>query len=264
MILDEDLKFLIPLIKDTPKCYWIWNHRKWLLRKVDEMLPVEHAKKFWEGELALDSKMLSYDARNFHGWSYRREIAAALTECSKHESEPHSVVEAEFAYTTKMVKANLSNFSAWHNRSRMLSPLLDARKADGRARREFLKEELDFIISALYTDPADQSLWFYHQCLTELIARPDSKLGNIVPDMDQTERAEHIDAQLVILKDMLEDADDCKWIYQSLIEYQSLRQSLGNEQGATSDELRAWLGRLRELDPLRKARWDDLAKSLCI
>lgn len=212
----------------------------------------------------LDSKMLSYDARNFHGWSYRREIAAALADCSQLTNDPQSVTETEFAYTTKMIKSNLSNFSAWHNRSKLLCPLLDGRKADGQARRQFLNEELEFITSALYTDPADQSLWFYHRCLTDLVAKPDSILGNIVPEMDVSERLALINAQLDMLTDMLDDADDCKWIYQSLIDYHLLRSQLDGQPAAGVEELHTWLARLKELDPLRRARWDDLAKSLSV
>lgn len=54
--------------------------------------------------------------------------------------EGTSAVETEFAYTTKMINADLSNFSAWHNRSKLIPRLLDERKADDEARRNFLDD----------------------------------------------------------------------------------------------------------------------------
>ncbi|CAD0084165.1 unnamed protein product, partial [Aureobasidium vineae] len=274
LLIREDLAFLLPLLKQFPKCYWVWNHRAWLLQQASKYLPVTSAKRLWQEEMALVSKMLSYDSRNFHGWSYRREVVKSIEHLSTLEQEDksqtdeankpgESMTESEFAYTTKMIKTNLSNFSAWHNRLQLIPKLLKERDADVAARKKLLDDEFELIITALYTDPYDQSLWFYHNYLmTNLSPKTSSEL-RIVPDMTNQDRIEYFDTQFDLLKDMLEDTKDCKWIYLALVTYtpEYLEIDAGNKK-ITILELTAWLDQLEQLDPLRKGRWVDLRKSL--
>jgi geranylgeranyl transferase type-2 subunit alpha len=118
-IIHLDLQFIFPLQLTYPKCYWIWNHRMWLLDSATTLLPTPTSTTLWTDELTLVSKMLTRDSRNFHGWGYRRTVVHNL------ESLTHtSMTRSEFEYTTKMIKTNLSNFSAWHNRTQLISRLL--------------------------------------------------------------------------------------------------------------------------------------------
>lgn len=138
-LISDDLDFLFPLLRKFPKCYWIWSYRLWILGEATRLLPPSEARAYWQRELGLASKMLNLDNRNFHGWGYRR-IAVEALESEKLSSEGKSgnLTEDEFAYTTKMIESNLSNFSAWHNRSKIIVKLLNERKADNGARKEFL------------------------------------------------------------------------------------------------------------------------------
>ena len=138
-LISNDLDFLFPLLRKFPKCYWLWNYRLWLLKESSKFLPTVDARRFWEEDLGLASKMLSMDSRNFLGWGYRRIVVAALESSALNaDGAIHSMAEEEFNYTTKMIESNLSNFSAWHNRSKLISRLLDERNADGGMRRSFL------------------------------------------------------------------------------------------------------------------------------
>ncbi|GAB7337108.1 hypothetical protein MBLNU457_g2506t2 [Dothideomycetes sp. NU457] len=275
LLLKEELAFLTPLQRQWPKCYWIWNHRAWLLQQASEHLPTSASTELWKQELGLVSKMLSYDSRNFHAWQYRREVVASLetlsqqlaaaTEGSEGQSEktPASMVEQEFEYTTKMIKTNLSNFSAWHNRSNLIPRLLAERYATSQQRRELLDQELEFIMQALYTDPYDQSLWFYHQYLMATISPTCPEKAKIVTDVTNKDREEYLETQIDMVKDMLDGTDDCKWIYQGLLTLaeQYLEVEAGNK-AVTTKEMTEWLDKLEELDPLRKGRWIDLRKKL--
>ena len=282
LLIKEDLAFLIPLLRQFPKCYWIWNHRAWLLQQASERLPTSSAKALWQAEMGLVGKMLSYDSRNFHGWSYRRKVVSSLehlrlqelkdgkdtTEAQQNEEELHSkasMTEDEYAYTTKMIKTNLSNFSAWHNRSQLIPRLLNERQADSTARRQLLDEEFDLIIQALFTDPYDQSLWFYHQYLMTTLSPACPTASLIVQDLTNLDRLEYLDTQIDLLKDMLEGSEDCKWIYQALLTYSAMYFDIeaGNKKVSTI-EMRAWLEELEKLDPLRQGRWQDWRKSLCL
>ena len=63
LLVPEDLQSLIPLLKQFPKCYWIWNQRSWLLGTATKHLSAQSAVELWQGELSLVSKMLSLDSR---------------------------------------------------------------------------------------------------------------------------------------------------------------------------------------------------------
>lgn len=138
-LISNDLDFLLPLLRQYPKCYWIWKYRQWLLDEATSLLPVSDARGYWQRELGLVGKMLSLDSRNFHGWGYRRKVITALENprlCQNGEGT--SMTEEESQYTTKKIESNLSNFSAWHARSKLIPQLLDERKADEGTRKDFL------------------------------------------------------------------------------------------------------------------------------
>lgn len=146
-LITSDLQFLVPLLRKYPKCYWIWNHRLWLLQQSTARLPIAASRRLWQQELGLVSKMLTLDSRNFHGWGYRRTVIAALESGGPDQGKPgtpdaagRSRVEDEFNYTTKMIETNLSNFSAWHSRSKLIPRLLDERQADMATRKQFLDD----------------------------------------------------------------------------------------------------------------------------
>lgn len=135
----DDLRFLLPLLRKFPKCYWIWNYRFWLLAEATRLLPPSVVYQLWQKELGLVGKMLTLDSRNFHGWGYRRQVVSALEELSVATgSASPSMTENEFAYTTKMIESNLSNFSAWHRRSKLIPRLLSERNTSHAERRDFL------------------------------------------------------------------------------------------------------------------------------
>lgn len=254
----NDLTFVVPLLKKWPKCYWIWDHRIWLLHQASARLEVAVARQLWQDELLLCSMMLVRDNRNFHGWGYRRLVVEQLESPMLNGK---SMVEDEFAYTTKMVHAHLSNFSAWHNRSKLIPRLLNERKAGDLERRRLLDEEFDMMRNALWTDASDQSLWFYHHWLMITLLEPSV---SILPNFTTEQRLDYAAAQIDDLKEMLDGAEDPKWIYNALIEYTlaicglSQRPPNGDERRDTN----IWLSELRKLDPKRKGRWDDRQISL--
>ena len=148
-LIESDLRFVIPMLRKFPKCYWIWNHRLWLLQQATQRLPVHVARDLWQAELGLVGKMLALDNRNFLCWGYRRHVVEQLespilgiatTDTRDGKPAGMSMVEEEFHYTTKMIQSNLSNFSAWHYRSKLAPRLLAEREADANARRAFLDD----------------------------------------------------------------------------------------------------------------------------
>ena len=268
-ILQAELAFTVPLLTRFPKCYWIWNYRRWVLAEFLRRA-VPTARAVWEAELGLASKMLSKDQRNFHGWGYRRAVVAELESPSLGG---RSMAEEELAYTKRMIMNNFSNFSAWHARSVLVPRVLDERDADDAARATMLAEELAFIRGCLDTGPWDQGLWFYHRFLvSQLIvghgggdSRSPGPAPRLAPALTADQRATYLRHEIGEIKDLLVDFPNMKWIYLSLLEYTTALKQLEQREGydgGDAHDLRAWLTELRTLDPLRSGRWDDLEREL--
>lgn len=147
-ILDEELRVAESALRQNVKSYGAWYHRKWILSK-------RHSST--DHELRLLGKFQKLDARNFHAWNYRRFVAGLM----------NIPEEKELKYTTDMIDTNFSNYSAWHNRSALLAKLLN-KKAEGYFPVEkVLNDEYELVHQAIFTDPDDQSGWFYHLWLLD-------------------------------------------------------------------------------------------------
>ncbi|KAL4738308.1 hypothetical protein BDV11DRAFT_138539 [Aspergillus similis] len=262
-LIQTDLQFLIPLLRSFPKCYWIWNYRLWLLDEAKRLLPKAIARKVWQQELALVGKMLNLDSRNFHGWGYRRFVVETLESLFSGEENEKSLAESEFEYAKKMIGTNLSNFSAWHYRTKLIQRLLSEKSASDEERKQILDDELELIHRAL-CDPYDQSLWFYHQNLM-CIFDPAKSSQTMAPNLSKTERLNYIRREIEKIQEMLDGAEDCKYLYQALIDCTLLAARV---EGTTLNEdektqILGWLSELKKLDPLRAGRWLELEQSLC-
>jgi geranylgeranyl transferase type-2 subunit alpha len=131
------------LLKQYPKSYWLWNHRRWVL----ENCPVPE----WRREVEILNKMLTYDPRNFHGWDYRRYVMG---------QSKISLPREEFEFTTQKIRQNFSNFSAWHYRSKLIPVAFTPKE-----QAEIISKDLEFVRNAIFTEPRDQSAWLYQRYL---------------------------------------------------------------------------------------------------
>nr|XP_046207678.1 geranylgeranyl transferase type-2 subunit alpha [Oncorhynchus gorbuscha] len=164
---EAELLFLESCLKVNPKSYGSWHHRGW----VSAHLP----RPDWARELGLCDRCLSLDDRNFHCWDYRRMVV-------KMSGVP---VDQELQFTDRLIGSNFSNYSSWHYRSTLL-PLLHPESPDPpspchqhshsspppspqthshRVCEEQLLKEYELVQNAFFTDPNDQSAWFYYRWL---------------------------------------------------------------------------------------------------
>uniref|UniRef100_A0A2M4CHR6 Geranylgeranyl transferase type-2 subunit alpha n=1 Tax=Anopheles darlingi TaxID=43151 RepID=A0A2M4CHR6_ANODA len=171
-LFDKDLEFTELCLRVNPKSYCAWHHRCWIL----ENAPSAN----WQQEVDLCTKYLKLDERNFHCWDYRRYVVA------KAEVPP----EKELAFCTEKIEKNFSNYSSWHYRSQLL-PILYP-NVDDPSRpisEEKLKEELELVLTAAFTDPSDSSAWFYQRWL----------LGYAQPELDLASFRLDSKAQLAVI-----------------------------------------------------------------
>ena len=86
----------------------------------------------------------------------------------------------------------------------------------------------------------------------------------MAPVLTTTEKLSYVTKEIDNLLDMLDGAEDCKWIYQALIHLAVLYRDLGNNWPVQVENLEKWVQELQTLDPLRAKRWHDLKASLGI
>jgi geranylgeranyl transferase type-2 subunit alpha len=253
----DELNFLVPLMMQFPKCYCIWNYRVWLLNQVEHHTTQEQTVQSWTNELGLVGKMLIRDERNFHGWNYRRLVVSQIEKLSQT-----SLIQSEFDYTTKMIKKALQNFSALHYRSKLIPRLLKERNATPEQRRQLFESELDLMQEALI-DPFNQSAWFYHSHLMSTLAPSCPDSDQMMIGVTNDDRKHYYSQEIERIKEILEDFDDCKLVFQSLIQYCMIYRAYGNMNDlSTTEEIQAWLKDLERLDPMRSGRWEDFRINL--
>ncbi|KAH8828545.1 rab-protein geranylgeranyltransferase [Flagelloscypha sp. PMI_526] len=230
-MLDDDLDLTLAVLKKYPKVYWIWNHRSWCLENIPD--EDDWLKRSWDRELGFVEKMLDADPRNFHAWSYRRLVLKS------HPTPPPDINEIK--YTTRKISANFSNFSAWHQRSKVLPKLWESGELDETQSRE---EDFELLRNAMWTDPNDQSVWMYHRWL----------MGSN-PSVDLLTR------EINCIKELLEEEPSCKWCLESLFHYKKhlLRH---NADAQLKKECLELLEQLKNIDPLRRHRYEDLSVDL--
>ncbi|OWB50897.1 hypothetical protein B5S27_g2450 [[Candida] boidinii] len=200
-IIEDDLSFTVEQLYKFPKCYWIWDHRKWLL-KLNNLTNLKN-------ELKLIHVFFQSDSRNYHVWQYRRYIIELIINRLMSTASPKSgeIIDEkislinfnEFLFTTSMINKDISNYSAWHNRSQLIeklmiqSPILLDNSPEEPINKDksinlkqneieewaeifkvndindkkfkFLTKELNYINNAIFTDPDDSSVWIYMKWL---------------------------------------------------------------------------------------------------
>ena len=85
---------------------------------------------------------------------------------------------------------------------------------------------------------------------------------SMAPSLTTDERLTFVKKELENLREMLDDEENCKWIYKALIHLSTVHKSLDDEWPVQEDEIIGWISQLRTLDPLREGRWKDLEESV--
>jgi len=210
---DKELKFLEQSIASSPKSYWCWKHRVWITSQMKNCN--------WERELKLCGKLLELDERNFHCWNYRRYVS----------SKANKTWTEEFAFTTKKIEDNFSNYSAWHQRSVILDHHFKLNDTDALA---LIKQEFELVQNAFYTEPNDQSAWFYHRWLTDKVE---------VLAITEDQKTSLLQQEVTMCENLLEIEPNCKW---ALLTKTLLQGKLNKSQPNEAD-----LDHLQKIDPLR-------------
>ena len=132
-----------------------------------------------------------------------------------------ALIDSEWNFTTTKISANFSNGSAFHYRSK----LLHYRLVD-------VLPELELIHNAIFTEPDDQTAWWYLEYLLPLLS----------PSQLEDEKA--------LLQELVADHPS-KWVWLGLC---NVLSRMEGQEDAVLD----CLGHLIDLDVDRKARYESL------
>lgn len=282
--LSEELTLTRKCLERNPKAYGAWFHRKWCLlqQRTLHLHPdnQDDETMVLQQEMHLTERFLNLDERNFHCWNYRRFLVGCLCGSTSGEivfentvvfgsqvgntnqqqqsfdgeggtlcpipvmdtNKIQELLDSEFDFTTEKIQQNFSNGSAFHYRSKLL-PFLTASKFS-------LADELDLIHNAIFTEPDDQTAWWYYDYLLTHYS------GN------SDEESEPFDAiDLESEKELLEELIDAesgrtKWGLLALFRVLSLME---NDEGL-DERKKEILTTLIDLDPDRCARYQDMWK----
>jgi len=215
----DELKWLENILVMHPKSYWGWFHRKWITARIPNMN--------WEMEIALCTKALDMDQRNFHCWNYRRFVT----------TEAKVPNRSELDYTMSKIEQNFSNYSAWHQRSFLMQKLYEN---DPGSFVEVLNEELNLVQNAFYTAPDDQSTWFYHRWLMGMQKKHNAS------NFKEIVKKEYDKVQ-----ELLQEEPESKWATLTTV-------YLLKELEGYSDLIKEKVQKLEKVDPQRKSYYQHL------
>jgi geranylgeranyl transferase type-2 subunit alpha len=122
---------------------------------------------------------------------------------------------------------------------------------------------MSLIKEAINVGAEDQSLWFYYQFLMTNLT-DDVGQKSMVAALSRADKAQYTTEEIKWIEELLDEFNDevkaLKWIYEALVERTLALPRLQNREllPPEKERLRLALVRLRDLDPMRKGRWDDL------
>lgn len=87
---------------------------------------------------------------------------------------------------------------------------------------------------------------------------PRYAADSIAPELSTEERSRYVAEELEKIQEMLEGAEDCKWLYQSLIQLSLLYRQITQQWPLELRQVEEWVHELVKLDGLRTTRWGDL------
>lgn len=130
-------------------------------------------------EMKLCSMMLMEDERNFHCWNYRKMMVDLYRQeidrrvpADKASAIKNKYLQSECDTAKAIINKNFSNYSAWHYRGKLMTYMEEESESRGAyvLPIDSIKEDLQQLKHAYFTDPKDQSPWNYHGWLMSLIS----------------------------------------------------------------------------------------------
>lgn len=155
----------------------------------------------------------------------------------------------EFDFTTCKIYENFSNYSAWQRRAHLLPAYLNAMSEETAVRASLLRNEVELCRNAAWTEPADQSVWFYQRWFFEQLP------GALCSD-DEKELIKLLATeQLKSMEELIKEEPNAALAHSFVLFL--VERFEGQVQSGRPREL---LEHLLRIDPLRREYWQMILK----
>lgn len=171
-----------------------------------------------------------------HGWNYRIWLSDWLN---------ISIID-EFDFTTMKIYQNFSNYSAWQRRSHLLPKYLNSSAFNSSSEIEFfLRNEVEMCRNAAWTEPSDQSIWFYQRWLFRDLPKliKNQSLSNLILNILAPD-------QIKSIKELIEEEARGRSVCLAMA-FLSFMRDIVKDEGGGGD----YLEDLERIDELRKGHW---------
>ena len=148
----------------------------------------------------------------------------------------------QLAFTTKKIEQNFSNYSALHLRSTVLPEPITV---------DVLSSEIELVQQAVFTEPDDQSAWFYYRwLLTSMLDLMESS-----PE----DAAGFLKTQVQWLEQLLEMEKDAKWVVVTLADVRGRVGAMTSVDGWQDSKKQSaeLYERAIKLDPSHRRYYED-------
>lgn len=85
---------------------------------------------------------------------------------------------------------------------------------------------------------------------------PDHASQSMAPDLSDDDRQRYLLDEFEKILEMLDGAEDCKWIYQALLNLSFLHRRVTGSLPPAANEWEHWINVLIDIDALRLNRWN--------
>jgi geranylgeranyl transferase type-2 subunit alpha len=271
-LLQTELGLCASFLDRDERNFHCWNYRRFV---VALMLEVSLLDNVDENDVSLDGSW------NRVGDAVVMGPQVAIINTDKSESKEQrlspgsvdEVIRSEFEYTSQRIEKNFSNCSAFHYRSKLIDLVLDAdlraegisRNEEGEAyqvRLDMSRGELEMVQSAVFTEPDDQTAWWYHRFVLAW-ARP--KPLEHWTDQDAAAEAMELFAEVLeeekeSIRELLEaESGKCKWGLLALhMVLTDLMDRVNTDRESLVEEANDCIDQLTALDPDRSTRYKSM------
>ena len=231
-VLQQELELTTQFLLLDERNFHCWNYRRFIIGLLGNVIcgatsPTAAGEWTWLTHLTTQTSISTMTKKPMG-----RQVGQSSTIVPVHDLNDkisnteqqllQALLDSEWDFTTIKINANFSNGSAFHYRSTLLTLQTSAD----------LSQELELIHNAIFTEPDDQTAWWYLEFLLSQ--------GLLSDVMLQTEKE--------LLQELALDERESKWVWLGLYNVVSRME---NEQ----DTMLESLDRLIELDMDRKARY---------
>ena len=285
-LLGTELGLCASLLDRDERNFHCWNYRRFVVAAMLELPALEGGEgiPLLDGSWGGTGAPAAAGSGAFMGPQIAAGSAKAVPGTGAFPSATAAtdrVVRSEFRFTSERIEKNFSNCSAFHYRSKLIDMVLDAELRDGgftdagetkpdcyQKRLNMARRELEIVQSAVFTEPDDQTAWWYHRFAVAW-ARPGGadSWSNEADAADAREAyAELIDGEIESMRELIEaEGGKCKWGLMALhmLLTEMLTQELDLDEEESEEmlaEANACLSELAALDPDRASRYKSMKR----